>query len=400
MQKEDLIEAEDVDRTIASIWIALRENSSHEFAYMASLDSLPIQSEMTRGFVSIGRSNTLIMPLLLGSTKLNILHGEEVGTEEPVPDADDLPRNFQIQPPKAPSSATAVSSTEEPYRPDDGMSSHFVLAVARRSSPASAIRMEFYDSRPGIKPANLIRRVARNIVRNSAWLGNQWPTFGDASNESWINVRQQLAPTCGYHVIFNAWAVMLNIDVRGDKKRSDDESFGQLAKQVTDLANQGQLDTELVVAFMQHTGLASPESVGHWYQQTARTMPGAKMTSNGLQSVVMASIFHRSYASSLRAESLRDNQDSDTNGDSHPGDASHPGDNGGGSGGEGKGFEAGSENGDEALEGENGGEGDGGVQVEGEKGGENENYDDLFLPSSDDESDTDQSTIAGEESPT
>jgi len=77
---------------------------------------------------------------------------------------------------------------------------HFLLVIAERKH--RTVHVAFLNSLPEYEPNEYrIRKAARNIVRHSGWMGNQWSIF---EGENWPVLPSQLGNTCGIHVVLNA----------------------------------------------------------------------------------------------------------------------------------------------------------------------------------------------------
>ena len=125
---------------------------------------------------------------------------------------------------------------------------HFVLATAEVCRDGR-VQITIRDSLSlGEKYKPSIRRAARNVVRFSGWLGDEWPRFAP---EVWQSVtRQSCGNTCAYHTILNAWAYMLKLPlvIQGGTHHL---GFYRHAKRLIWCAIRGQLDGSTISAFLQ-----------------------------------------------------------------------------------------------------------------------------------------------------
>ena len=88
---------------------------------------------------------------------------------------------------------------------------------------------------PPLGPRNIVRRVARNIVRHCGWIMQGPVTFGEKVL-SQIAVQQE-GDTCGVHLVLNSWASILKVDL--DTPRLQARAFYFEAKALIDRAMVG-----------------------------------------------------------------------------------------------------------------------------------------------------------------
>ena len=133
----------------------------------------------------------------------------------------------------------------------EGGIGHFVLTTAEICLDGR-VQITIRDSLPlGEMFKSRIRRAARNVVRFSGWLGDEWPQFAP---EVWQSVtKQSCGNTCAYHTILNAWAYMLKLPL-AIRKEPYTPSFYRHAKRLMWCALRGQLDGPTISAFLQITG--------------------------------------------------------------------------------------------------------------------------------------------------
>jgi hypothetical protein len=133
---------------------------------------------------------------------------------------------------------------------------HMVLAVAQLNGTGD-VKLTFFDSSKGKESQDIIRRVARNIVRNSAWLLDTWPNF---TEEEWRYPPPQTGETAGLHTILNAWAFMLDLPLSDSWGSESRRGFYLHARDLVNLALAGRLDARTIRAFFQRYGYAVFES--------------------------------------------------------------------------------------------------------------------------------------------
>ena len=374
------LDTETVDQAIASVWIALRPGEATHpinFSLVDCRTSTQIQCEQGHHFISVDDSDTLIIPILLNVRNAEELRSESPKSSRPAPPEADLPWNWQMaqhrklsskedqnqgsesstnedpqaqptsasdQTPPATSSEKTLASDEKkvkatPVAPALGkdLDNHLVLAVARREPLSGNVRMHYYNSGRILGNHDKIRAAARNSVRHSAWLKNTWPKF---TEERWIRVRQQLFPTCGYHVIFNAWAVMLGIRVDLAVPEIDSEGDEEDMKKIVTLAIQGRIDADLIRAFLHVFGFARHEPCDQWYQRQSNPTSETDSTRYNMKSVLMTDEIYREYVRQLRDDRYNSEPDAGAttshNGGDDPADDEDPPDGNGGDGGDGE----------------------------------------------------------------
>lgn len=133
---------------------------------------------------------------------------------------------------------------------------HIILVIAQLSD-SKDVQLTFFDSCEGRQDKDVIRRAARNVVRNSAWLLDTWPNF---TEETWEYPPQTMDTTCALHTILNAWAFMLGIRLNADRSKAFKRDFHQQALMLVNLALGGRLDGWTIRAFFQCYGYAQPEA--------------------------------------------------------------------------------------------------------------------------------------------
>lgn len=152
---------------------------------------------------------------------------------------------------------------------------HLVLCVAELvNDQPMTIQLSIYDSRPKTVPIGNIVHEAQEIINRSGWLGADHSatsvTYKPHISEP---VPQQVGVnTCGLHVIFNAWAVMLGIPIhpgplrRGrslkDKNDEIDEDFLSQGLEIVNLALAGFMNSATIQAFFNHFGYSAEQRSG------------------------------------------------------------------------------------------------------------------------------------------
>lgn len=134
---------------------------------------------------------------------------------------------------------------------------HMVLAIAQLSG-TSDVQLNFFDNSPGSQDPDLIRRIARNIVRNSAWLPNDVPKF---TGEVWKYPPPIAESTSAFHTILNAWAFILNIELGQKWPLGNRREFYKDGHTLINLALDGRVDGRTIEAFLQSYGYAAFKDV-------------------------------------------------------------------------------------------------------------------------------------------
>ncbi|KAI9867096.1 MAG: hypothetical protein M1830_005854, partial [Pleopsidium flavum] len=203
---------EDVHFPIAAVWRGLWMNNIRFAFGAADVFRLCRQPDKSgHGLLSVGAPHPLIIPLIFNS------------------DDDQV-------------AAHLLNIKTGQFRSLNG---HFMLAVAERESQSSLnVRLRIMDSAPGFVDITIIRAAAQNIVRFSGWMGltragtpmTVRPTF----TEEIIRVPRQTSQiTCGLHVVFNAWAYMLGMQITPNeflKSRSTTNDLYKNGRELIDLA--------------------------------------------------------------------------------------------------------------------------------------------------------------------
>ena len=275
----------DVILAIGAVLLGLK-HAEADFAYANSLLFSVARSMRMVGIHTVNRNDHFIIPLLF-SPELSALPPEaEEDTVEPLSpvfsafqrgEEEKNQENYaaterakQNDPGNKNKPPPSLEDQERQNKYHFGGIGHFMLAIAEKvnrglpsvvkelGEPKTLVRLRFMDSAVGTVKRGLIRRVARNTVRNSGWLGDTWPSF-DADEEYWMDVLEQSGNRCGEHTVLNAWAYMLEIPLAATRDRRLGFQSYQEVRKMIDLALRGQLDSLTIRAWMQHSRYAVEE---------------------------------------------------------------------------------------------------------------------------------------------
>jgi hypothetical protein len=149
------------------------------------------------------------------------------------------------------------------------MIGHYVLGVANLDATtreANNVSIDIKDSAPGYMTPTGIINLAKDVVRRSGWLGSPLeeeriqPDFSDGS---WPTVPcQPPGHHCGFYVILNAWAVMLEIPIHPHRKRRNRYSYKEfqaLGHEIVNLATMGFMNSRTIQAFMNVYGYSEEQ---------------------------------------------------------------------------------------------------------------------------------------------
>ena len=319
------VSEDEVVYAIASVWRALHERNV-QFAFANSNVFQICKRDMMVNMTCVGSRNTLFIPLFIGSD-------DQIEAEEEHIDEVELPvtsgafqkaererqrTSIEIAdrlPDLRPKTPPPLQDPDSELRSDEreewtGPIGHHVLIIAERQRVDGPVRMTFLDSLVGHRSQGMIRRFARNIVRNSAWLGNARPIF---VGERWLDIaRQSNFNACGIHCILNAWAYMLGIELAHGRE-TDMKRFGKgfchVARRIINRAMQGHMDAATIRAFMQYSGFGAEQSLVEW-QKAEATADELQRRKNGTRTCVMNERILNKYLDDLREQESR-NPDSD-----------------------------------------------------------------------------------------
>lgn len=271
----------DVGYAIASVWAGLRNSRSY-YGFGSPSTFILYRNDLTGtniGDTAVGGPNRLIMPLAF---------------------SNDAALRSDLQ--QLSESAAQGKTVTLPSGSTIGGIGHFILAVARRQSKPTSDTVALYilDSAPGIVSQFDAAATAQNIVRYSGWMGvdesrvpfTVTPNFTALSTQ---NVpRQRGVNNCGFHVILNAWAIMLGIRIVSSETRMEttwrgraasDAAFYRLGKEIMNLAIHGFMDSTTIQAFMTVFGYARYQPPGV-AQYAATLMNSVEMNGEILQTIL------------------------------------------------------------------------------------------------------------------
>ena len=261
----------DVILAIGAVWLGL-VNAKTDFAYANSILFSTGRSMRMVGMRAVKGNNPFVMPLILNAELQGLSPESEEDAEEPLEpvfsafqrgEEEKNQENFaaaekakQKDPGNKNKAPLPLKDQEIQNQNHKGGIGHFVLAIAEMvdrneyNTEKASVRLRFMDSAPQITRQAVVRRVARNIVRNSGWLGDIWPYF-DADEEHWMRVIKQSGNRCGEHTVLNAWAYMLGIPPAATRNRALGRLPYDQIRELISLALLGQLDSLTIRAWMQ-----------------------------------------------------------------------------------------------------------------------------------------------------
>lgn len=242
-----------------------------------------------RAIAGSGGEYPLILPLLGHGNKF--LTGEDVQKEEERKEKEGAENNKGKQPGKAeketntqktknhtkggpPNDKKKTEKDKDPTKwVEPGGLGHYVLVVADRIPTTDmTVRIQLLDSFPTVTDKGAIWDVANSLVRQIGWLdydvANNRAVVVNPQNTLQCQrkaLHQSCGNTCGLHVILNAWAFMLNIELARDRRRGSVSAsvFYRVGHQVVNCVMAGCYDTETIQAFMIAYGFAAdPENAG------------------------------------------------------------------------------------------------------------------------------------------
>ena len=286
----------DIVLAIGAVWLGLME-AKVDFAYADSdLFSFARSMRMV-GMHAVKGPNQFLMPLFFDEESQALSPEPEEDTAEPLePVFSAFQRGEQQRHQEHLATAEKArkkfpdSKIRSPTSLDDqkiqnighkGGISHFMLAIAEKvcTDPVNTVRgakakndlvrLRFMDSDDSAVDKGLIRRVARNTVRHSGWLGDIWPRF-DESEEYWVDVLAQSGNKSGEHTVLNAWAYMLDIPLATTRERGLGYSFYGKVREMIVLALRGQLDSLTIRAWLQHSKYAVDEPLSQLQESQAQ----------------------------------------------------------------------------------------------------------------------------------
>lgn len=323
----------DVVLAIGSVWLGLM-NAKVDFAYANSNLFLFARSMRMVGMHAVKGANHFLMPLIFNDELQSLppesgedtakplepafsafQRGEEEKNQENVAAAE---KAKQKDPGNKNRSPLSLEDQEVKIQDYKGGIGHFVLAIAEKvdreghntikdvGTKKALVRLKFMDSADGLLAKGIIRRVARNIVRNSGWLGDIWPCF-DTDEEHWIEVLRQSPNRCGEHTVLNAWAYMLDIPLAKNRKRALAKTSYEEVRRMICLALQGRLDSLTIRAWMQHFNYAVDESLSQLQQIQAQN-PGLPNKFRNIQTVALNEDAFNEIVDHIHVQEQADNQ--------------------------------------------------------------------------------------------
>ncbi len=234
---------QDIIQAIAAIEVGLYRNDDEGVRYSFGDANLYHIARHQRqvGLACVGSTESLIMPLIFDESSED-LRPEVWVNQEPSPaetfsqfQFKKINQTYNLKPPK--------------------IVHHTNLAVASYNDTGIVKIMYYYDKKIAGEKKVLIRRTARNIVRNSGWLRDTWPNL--KGHEIWVGLTQR-GDTSGIHVILNAWATMAEMEVSKippcDWEMSPD--FYPEALKLVNLGLEGKIDIGTIRDFLQCYGYA------------------------------------------------------------------------------------------------------------------------------------------------
>ena len=324
----------DVILAIGAVWLGL-VHAQIDFAYGDStLFSLARSTRMV-GMRAVKGSNHFVMPLIFNTELEGLSPESEKDTAEPSKPVFSAYQRGEEEKNRENFAAAERAKQKNPGNKNKpplkgqeiqtqnykGGIGHFMLAIAEkvnRDRPnvvkeilakRAPVRLRFMDSLVGNIDKGIIRRVARNIVRNSGWLGDTWPCF-DAKEEHWTKVLKQSenGNRCGEHTVLNAWACMLGITLATTRKGTLAKTSYDQVRFMIHLALQGQLDSLTIRAWMQHSGYAVKEPLSQ-LQQAQIQNPGLPNRLRNIQTVALNEYAFNEIISDMRKQEQATNQE-------------------------------------------------------------------------------------------
>ena len=264
----------DVSLAIAAVWSGLiRRGTDFAFGEMTLFQPTRLGKGHAQTCVRAG--HPFIMPLLVTSGGYPDLEPEEFNNAKPPPSLKTKVATQQGKWTNITKQGNKMNSSikklqEKKKTAIKNVKEQFVFAVAERGGiQENQIRLRFMDScgDPKYIDRRIIRRTAREVIRNSNWLPlGVVPNF--RLEETWHEVPKRLVSTTasGLFVILNAWSYMLNIPVsqKWPDNHKGTAAFGRFykaAKDIIELALEGRANSETIRAFLQYSGYAEHQDL-------------------------------------------------------------------------------------------------------------------------------------------
>ncbi|CAD6580995.1 MAG: hypothetical protein ASARMPREDX12_000332 [Alectoria sarmentosa] len=263
---------DDVLFAVGTIWEGLRIQGV-PFAYADTNVFDPAYQQMVgregwQTFGVVGKGDRFIMPLWFPPNAEEIEKGHKKNLDKKKTGARAKGKEDQ-----------AKASTNQPSS-DLG---HLLLAVAEKhSSKAKTVHIEIRDSLNEFQDPHEIRDRARELAET--WLGGAVEiSFTD------IAVPRQTGNSnaCGFHVILNAWAVMLGIPLHQNECRRKScghhKTFIKIGLKIVNLALAGFMDSRTIQAFMNVFGVSEEQDSGTAEDPAKPRVDAVKMDGNRLR---------------------------------------------------------------------------------------------------------------------
>ncbi|KAL9633929.1 MAG: hypothetical protein Q9204_003201 [Flavoplaca sp. TL-2023a] len=271
LKEKDLVnlEGDDICFPIAALIVGLMIEGVRAIGVMP--DSLQMTSRwgVTHDVACLTRPDKMIIPLMLETSE----YFPDCGTE-----------SYDGHVVEAVEKAQVELTRDEVNRRIDagqwiGVTGHWLLVIAKRSG--AVIDLTFLNSvnfspGPGYDASeSVVRRIVRNVIRHSGWMGTTVPSWGKEIFE--IPHFQRGGNTCGTHVVVNAWATILGLELnelddwgmseglykearflmmratKGDLSASEIEAWLIAHNKVWERKNQPAVDSELANILRAHT---------------------------------------------------------------------------------------------------------------------------------------------------
>lgn len=256
---------DDIAIGIGTIWETLR-NLSRLYAY-GSLDVFDPGSngepEVFQSVGVVGRRRPFIMPLFFPSRSQKETAGKSTGYDkrdighwilavaeiEQHQDSDEQNVSANIEA----GDASSINGRDKITSKSGG----------REAGKRPLVNLSIYDSLPEHVVEKEVVQKAKKIVEDSGWLDvdKHKPKFSEP-NFITVPIQASGSNTCGFHVILNAWAVMLNIPIHPDWERrssTDDDSFYEDGLRIMNLALAGFMDLATIQEYFDIHGYSKDE---------------------------------------------------------------------------------------------------------------------------------------------
>ena len=263
---------DDVLFAVGTIWEGLRIQDV-PFAYADTNVFDPAYQQMVgregwRTFGVVGKGDRFIMPLWFppNTEEIEKVHKGNLEKKK---------------------KGTSAKGKEDKAKASTNQSSsdlgHLLLAVAKRHpSKAKTVHIEIRDSLNEFQDPHEIRDRARELAET--WLGGAVETsFADIA----VPQQTEKSNACGFHVILNAWAVMLGIPLhQGECRRKGcghHNTFMKTGLQIVNLALAGFMDSRTIQAFMNVFGVSEEQDSSAVEDPARPRVDAVKMNENRLR---------------------------------------------------------------------------------------------------------------------